>query len=514
MKLHTDLIFYRLSQKYTVRYTGKKDRRLIVKRPIFYQPGSLTAGFTVIVSATDAESKSVWKTATPDNLYISLGGLKTSSDIKELCIINIEADVAPVSIFNEIQEMFMLFDDWDESLKTICYEGGTFSDLIDSCNKVIYDPISLVDKSFYFICYSKELSKQLGLVDVFIDVDNKVRMDVVNDFVTDKTFSNLYKRRDIFMFSHETGDVLCKNIFFNDKFVGRLGMRPGCSDKFLIKYDMAILDHLFVYIYNLYSKHMSFNEKKITLNNIRNLILCALADKEVSTEQWGKALSENGWSLNDKLQLIQFRTNPRYDKNMYASYLGAEIERNWMGCAHIEYKDQLLLLVNLHKFASSIKKDFFQALAYLLRDNLLIAGVSRTFYEINDIHAAYKQTETALEFGVKKTPTLWYYKFDDYVLSYMLNGCKGSFAAEQICSGKLLDLKKHDTDKNTEYYKTLRTFFSCSFNATAASKKLFIHRSSFISRMEKIQEFINIDYDSKDEVLYLSLSFEILEGKL
>ncbi|WP_373887473.1 helix-turn-helix domain-containing protein [Desulfosporosinus nitroreducens] len=57
----------------------------------------------------------------------------------------------------------------------------------------------------------------------------------------------------------------------------------------------------------------------------------------------------------------------------------------------------------------------------------------------------------------------------------------------------------------------LRSYFECKYNAVAAAKKLFIQRSSFFYRMNKIREMVNIDFDSNDEMLYLAISLEILK---
>ncbi|UWG96714.1 helix-turn-helix domain-containing protein [Dehalobacter sp. DCM] len=85
---------------------------------------------------------------------------------------------------------------------------------------------------------------------------------------------------------------------------------------------------------------------------------------------------------------------------------------------------------------------------------------------------------------------------NNYVLAYILSKCTENFTAEQICSKKLIALKKHDQEKETEYYKTLFVYFECRFNASAAAKKLFIDRSSFLSRIERIREIAKIDFES------------------
>ncbi|MCO1603878.1 hypothetical protein [Desulfosporosinus nitroreducens] len=42
------------------------------------------------------------------------------------------------------------------------------------------------------------------------------------------------------------------------------------------------------------------------------------------------------------------------------------------------------------------------------------------------IRSAYEETETALEYGIRKTPDFWYYKFDEYVLVIYWTAVKGN----------------------------------------------------------------------------------------
>lgn len=512
MKLSQDIIYYCLSRKFPVQYFKRNEANFNLKRPIFYENEADISSSVVIISADDLKLFTDKRISSSDTLFICTGKYSKSLKTPEGSVISFETEVSPLAIFNCLQEIYNHFDHWDEALKDICYEGGNFVDLIDCCDPVISDPILLVDKKLHYVAYSKEMTVERG-GDAFMDENNNVPVDTVNDFIADSEFQELYDIRDVFGYSSsEVEDMVCRNIFHRNEYVGRLLIIISDIDEHVKKYNIAILEHLYVYVDKLYGKYMSFNLKEIVLNSLRSLLLEALNKKEISDGQWEKALEENRWNPSDKLQLVQFRPNTRYNKNMYTKYLGTEIENKWQGCASLEYNDRLLLLVNHDKFGAPTKMNFKQTLAYFLRESLLVAGLSRIFSDMKQLSSAYEQTDIALDFGVRKTPTLWYYKFNDYELSYMLNCCTGPFEKEQICSEKLLALKQFDAEKKTEYYKTLLMYFECSLNAAAAAKKLFIHRSTFLNRMDRILEITEIDFDSNDQRLYLALSFKLLEG--
>jgi sugar diacid utilization regulator len=108
----------------------------------------------------------------------------------------------------------------------------------------------------------------------------------------------------------------------------------------------------------------------------------------------------------------------------------------------------------------------------------------------------------------------WYYCFDDYALSCWLKYGVLGFSPEQICSKILLGLIAYDRKNNTEYYKTLRTFYNNKFSYTHAAGNLYIHRTTLIKRIERIVELTGLDLDDSDVNLYLELSFRYLDKSM
>ena len=80
-----------------------------------------------------------------------------------------------------------------------------------------------------------------------------------------------------------------------------------------------------------------------------------------------------------------------------------------------------------------------------------------------------------------------------------------------ICHEKLLFLKQSDKDKGTEYMKTLRIYLDNQCNVMQTSKQLFIHRSTVLYRLDKIKQILGSDLKDPDEILYLMLSFRLLD---
>lgn len=508
MKLSQNIIYYQLSREFKVRFIKENEYDIMYEIPVFYEEKMDISNSLVIISLDEIKNL---KDRTSNTLFICAGNSSDIFDFPDCTLIAFNEDVSPVTIYNYLQKVFLLFNQWDEELKKICYESGSFQDLVDCCDKILFDPLAISDTSFNYVAYSLK-SIERGL-DAYIDSNKKLPTELANEYGSDYRLAKLSNFRSVFTFTTSVIYGIAKNIFYLDKDVGRISIQLNEKDELLEKYYTAVLNHAAVFTEKMYDKNTSFNLDEIRVNSIRSLILdCLNKKKNVSNEQWAKTLLENGWTTEDELQLLEFRPNPRYDKDLHAKHINNQIERKWKGCLCFDWYDHILLLVNRDRFSSCDRIDFNQALAYFLRDNLLVAGLSRPFYKSKHLNSAFEQADIAIEYGVQRTPTLWYFRFDDHVLDYMLNNCVGSQELDRICSEKLLTLKKYDVKHKTELYKSLLTYFGCKFNAAEASKKLFIHRSSFLYRLERIQELVNIDYESFDELIYLMMSIKILQG--
>ncbi len=75
----------------------------------------------------------------------------------------------------------------------------------------------------------------------------------------------------------------------------------------------------------------------------------------------------------------------------------------------------------------------------------------------------------------------------------------------------LLKLKSMDETNNTEYLRTLRVYLDNHLNAVQSARELYIHRSTFLYRLDKIKGILNSNLDDPNEILYLMLSFRFID---
>ncbi len=66
----------------------------------------------------------------------------------------------------------------------------------------------------------------------------------------------------------------------------------------------------------------------------------------------------------------------------------------------------------------------------------------------------------------------------------MLHNCSGEFKTDMILSDGLKTLRS--LDSNVDYWNTLRVYLDNECNASKTANELFIHRSTLLTRLEKI----------------------------
>ena len=94
----------------------------------------------------------------------------------------------------------------------------------------------------------------------------------------------------------------------------------------------------------------------------------------------------------------------------------------------------------------------------------------------------------------------------------MMHGAE-EFLSEEVDSLALQKLMEHDRQMGTQYYKTLECYVKCRYNAAHTAKELFIHRSTFLNRLERIKELTKLDLDDFASRLYVELSVYRREEK-
>jgi len=502
VQLEEAVLYFHLREQFPV--TGyRKDPLGRCARPVFYVPGRKPEGHLVLVPPEQL----------PQCLREMERGTAVCAAEGDIAVPPTDCNVLLVraelqEVCNALTQLFDRYDRWDMAMRTAVFENRDFAALLRSCSETLLQNYALLDNNFTYVTYS-DSSRRLGYVDQFVTADNRLPLEHVNSLVASPEFHRSEKTVGPFelIVDEHTVDI---NIFHKDRRVGRLSTIVG-PDAAYAAYCKAVFSHLGPYLEILYDRYGDFYTPKQSLSQLHAVMEKLLEGGTADPHTLQDLLSDNGGKPGDVYLAVQLQPGYRSDKNVYADYIVSQLEQMWHGAACIKNNRGVFLLQNVSLFHRQHKESFRTTLACLLRDSLMVAGIGRELRDLSELRVAQKQACIALDLGQKKKPDQWVARFDDFALDYLMQLSVSELPPEQICSPELLKIRDYDRENGTAYLKTLSAYFRCQYNASAAAAALYIHRSTFINRMDRIREIAELPLEDWRTRLYLELSCRILD---
>lgn len=174
-------------------------------------------------------------------------------------------------------------------------------------------------------------------------------------------------------------------------------------------------------------------------------------------------------------------------------------------------RDPNFICIRNLNLASNTEDEFRKKLAVFLREHVARAGISNSFYGTGHFGMHLRQAQDALKIGQKTDPDFWYYYFRHYAFDYLLDQCTLYYPPNEVAASELEILQKSDKENGTDLFHTLCVYLQNECNATKSAQKLFIHRTSLLKRLNKIEDLTGVQLKNPDTQLYLMLSYKLLE---
>ena len=494
MKLNSDIVNFYLAKKHPVRYIPGQNSAGELGRPLYYHRGTGQTAHLLFLREPEI----------PDfpETFLCFSDTPVRAP-KSASVFVLPERTDREAVYNELQELYDHYDEWETACLQIVEKYQDFRSLIRCTYQYFQIPLCLLDNQFNIIATEHEPDSPYAL---FSD-EGQINLDTVNDIISNPHFRDLETRAGVFEFDYDC-NYLLYNFRSGGRYSGRLIMAadsaeyPGRCKR--------ILEKLAEHIDMLLQRFGSFQFTSSIQTYLHAFLSDSLAGKIPHLREVNRLMQNTGWAEEHAYMMVLFLPEHRLKRDLYPPYLVSQVEERWRGACAVEYQGNVAMLLNLTLYGADKLADFYQSLAYLVRDGLMVAGCSRTFTGLREIGLYFRQALYALEFGQKKDSTRWYFRFNDYGLEYLLSYGTGIFKPEQVCHPALLTLREHDQQRQTSYYATFYMYFQQQFNMSRAAEKLYIHRSTFINRMERILELTRLNLDDYDTRLYLELSFRLL----
>ena len=404
---------------------------------------------------------------------------------------------------NDMQEIFDTADGWERKIHDLMLEHAGMERLLQVTSEFLQNPLTVIGLDFTFVAEagSKYLPPRARLY-----TDEGLNVEYVNALLQNETYREMADTHETVMFPAYISGCrsMNRNLFVDEKATHRL-ILTECRVE-ITQGVICVLDIL--------SEKLEFllaheEEETDPDRDIEQIFVRVLSDRTADYMQISRELSELGWGGNHEYMCLILQITYLNQQNLSTKAISRYIKKKLGDSVSFLYQDEIVVFFDLTRLGMN-QEEVAGKLVYFIRDTYLKAGYSRVMTGHMNLRRQYVQAKTALDVGSRKKPYLWIHYFSQVAMTYILEQATKRLPGTMICHEGLLELKKHDEENQTQYMETLRVYLEQHLSATQAARELFIHRSTFLYRLDRIREILQSDLDDPEEIFYLELSFRLL----
>lgn len=450
-------------------------------------------------------------------LYIQDHRLFTPEIHGSVCIA--QTDLPDRELGSIVLQIWNQLLSWENTLYRLLLTPSPVEKLFSQGQEYLHPHYTLVNQNFLPILVSPSMHLSPALTYAPNSHSLVFREELINALLLRKDFHEAANFKKPFYFENPPeGNCYCQNIFIHEQYYARFVMILDKDETRLSPGE----EQLFAIFTSCLQKYF---QKQIQLlyqspSDILHQICHTLTSGDsVSPQFLENTLSQTGWKSSDlyvttELQFFE-ESGWKSQLELTLPYLAHKLELEWpQSCTLIE-KDKLLCFINLTRTNPDEENrfsDFCKKLALFVRENVCTAGVSSVFQDFTKLHDSTIQASAALAIGREEAPSYWYYLYDQYRLAHILQVVSRELSPGIYLHPALSQLRYYDREHGSQLADTLKAYLDCGQNMSAAAASLYIHRTSFCRRMDRIRDITDLDLNDVDTLLLLQLSF-LLESR-
>lgn len=404
-------------------------------------------------------------------------------------------EISMGKVWNTIQSIFSLYQDWLEKLQHIVHQKGTLQELLDFSSTFLECQLYITDEYIHLLA----ASNQGKIVTSEPFIENESFQTLIN---ASQSMNHTFQRFDLTKLngSDTPTEIYIYNIFDNQINLGALSMHP-CNSK-LQKHDFQLFKILAPFVKKLFLSHSQINGNQIT--NILETLLTNISNEKVNLSKIHKVLN---YDTNDKLRciVIQF---PTEIITKYGFYLKQRFQIENSSSVALLHEGNLIGILNNSKISWD-SKHFYQSIQNWIGNIQFIIGASNCFTDLLDLSSYYIEAKSAIQLTDRDSSSIS--EFSDYWIPYILQHCSGHLPIQNLLPTGLLNVIRYNQTSNVDYIETLKIWIEEGRNDARTASRLFISRNSFLSRRDRLLSLLDSTLDTPDIRFQLYLSIRLYE---
>lgn len=505
MKLSAAYILHELRKKISLRMPPCPDLLPVLEPPVILTNTVTPKESGIWIFDKDMEVPRDLRFA-KEALLFFIKGCPPPSNLPENSCIVLTDDTDLVTLYNLIQSIFNTITNWQEEIMESRLNRESIQQLLDISSPVFHNSMMVIGLDFTIVA-SALLSRRFQDEIVFGSSENTFQY--VIDLKKDELYNSVRDKDGYFYYPNKVTGIasLCVNIKKFNKTTHRLMVLGDLNPispcyGFLLEMLARMVEHAFSY------NAMQRSSKDLTLHSIIRSFLSERTADYVTVSQ---KLDAMGWYSRHQYDCIVLQMTYMDQENMTAKAICSYMENIIPHSCAMVFQDTIVIYVNFTLADAQLNgSSVSDKIIYFIRDSLMKAGYSRRMVGHLNLRRQYDQARIALSLGNRKNPSQWIHRFNEISLDYILEQATRKLPGYMVSHENLLLLKTMDENNDTDYMHTLELYLDNHLNAVKTARELFIHRSTFLYRLDKIKDVLKVDFDNPDDVLYLMLSFRFI----
>lgn len=502
MKLNANIVFKQLEKHFKAELRGQTEATLNLSPPELYlgHHAEFLADHLYLASANQLPAypklqKGVAIVCVGDTLRLSYYASScTVIVIKEHCDI--------FSVYLKIQEIFNFFDAWNDRLFDLYKKDADIQNFLECSTQIFRNPLIVIDQDFHFLA-STASAEALG--EKWRDESKNLSQYSIDHFLTENSLQTNVKD-PIFLKIVDT-NALCVNLY------DKRDVYIGCFCILISEdYYSSGMEALAVYLARIIEQTIQKNPFMLVTehNTLKNALRDLIHDVSINPNQ--------RWYLHashENTQYICITLHSLNQENFLPStYICNIFEAAFPNSLAFPVESVIVGVVdiqNLHCDGLAYQSKLDEILLPLLQSLKLRAGISNVFSSLYYTKIYYRQAEAAIENGSMLKPQEYRYHFSDYALMEMVINSLSGHPVETYFPNGLKKLYDHDNDSTVSYLETLKVFLEENMSVSKAASILYVHRSTLVDRIARIERDLDIDLHDPDKRLQLQLLLKAIE---
>ena len=415
-------------------------------------------------------------------------------------------DLTGEDLLNFLLEFFSQCQQIQYRVDQVVFHNLGVQSLCDLGEELLENPVCIHDDWFIMTAMSQSMETIMAPEYVASSTKGFVPRVIVEDFKQDSDYLETYAFRGAKIWEGTGGapSSLYVNLWDATVYQGRLlviqSNRPFRHRDFLLA---EVLAQGAVFL--LGRKQLGGQRQYQSMDDI---VFTLLQGNQPEPSDLNQLLTTLHWSQSDQFLCARLKSQQTPAATILEHVLHSDLFQMFPGSYILFTGHEQCLVVNMTRQPMSASQLRHQ-LAPLCRDYCLYAGVSSPVSGLRELNLAYYEADVALNRAFHMRSEKWIVFFSECVLTHILNNLPAPLQPEHLISPTLRVLRRHDQEKGTQYFETLRVYLLQERNVPRTAQALIIHRTTLLYRLEKIRALIQTDLEDPGQRLYLLLSFWI-----